>query len=119
MTHYQKAPITEAFIEIQFKGREATRSELAELQANEAVSYPEKKPIFTASITFDGSQPNVAPDITRQSSAQHGWAFVAADKLQIWQVRNGGFTFSIGPVPKLAALPGRSAAFVGTVQGGA
>lgn len=94
VSHYEKAPITEALIDIQFKGRENTTAELAELQRLEGSSYPEKRPLYLASILLDGTKPNEAPDITPQASTQRGWAFVSGDNLQIWQVRRDSFTFS-------------------------
>lgn len=94
VTHYEKAPITEALIDIQFKGPENAPAELAELQGRAGESYAEKKPIFIAAVLFDGTQPDVAPGITSQGSTQRGWAFVAADKLQIWQARVDGFSLS-------------------------
>ena len=94
MIHYEKAPITEALIDIQFKGPETTPAQLLELQSGEGGSYPEKKPLYFASILLDGTQPGEPPGFSSSGSTQRGWAFVAADKLQIWHVRTDGFTFS-------------------------
>ena len=94
VTHYSKAPITEAIIDIQFAGPECDPTALLKLQDKEGSSYPEKKPILIASFMLDAGQADAPPAVTTQSQSQHGWAFVTADKLQIWQVRSGAFTFS-------------------------
>jgi uncharacterized protein (TIGR04255 family) len=94
VTHYEKAPIAEALIDIQFKGPETTPVELLELQSREGASYPERKPLFFAAVRFEGTQVDQPPGITTHPSTQRGWAFLTADKLQLWQVRVDGFTFS-------------------------
>jgi uncharacterized protein (TIGR04255 family) len=94
VTHYEKAPITEALIDIRVQGPEERIEELVELQKGELEKYPDKKPVYFASIELQPKELGEAPTFTKQSSTQRGWAFVAADKLQIWQVQRDGFTFS-------------------------
>jgi uncharacterized protein (TIGR04255 family) len=93
VSHYDHAPITEALIDIQFKGPAVSPDELAALQEQEAASFPEKKPTFIASLKFD-QQAGEMPAFSEHSASQMGWAFLAGDKLRVWQVRPGGFTFS-------------------------
>ena len=94
MTHYGRAPITEALIDIRVQGPEPSIEQLMELQQEEIERYPEKKPVYFASIELRRYEPDEAPTFAGQSSTQRGWAFVAADKLQIWQAQRDGFTFS-------------------------
>lgn len=94
VTHYDKAPITEALIDLRFNGPELTPAELAELQEREAAAYPDKRPLYFAPIAIGDAEPGEPPAFSGQSSTQRGWAFVTADKLQVWQARTDGFTFS-------------------------
>lgn len=93
MSHYTKAPITEALIDIQFEGEAVSATSLTDINALEADQYPTKRPLYISSITLDGGSEQ-QPPITKHTDDQMGWAFISANKLQVWQARRNGFTFS-------------------------
>jgi uncharacterized protein (TIGR04255 family) len=93
VSHYDHAPITEALIDIQFKGPAVSPDELVALQEQEAAYFPEKKPTYVASLKLD-QRAGEMPAFGEQTASQTGWAFIADDKLRVWQISPGAFTFS-------------------------
>lgn len=94
VTRYEKAPITEALLDIRVKGPEPSLEQLATLQAQVGDSYPHRKSLFVTEIEIGSNSADEVPILNSQNGAQRGWAFLSTDKLQIWQVQREGFTFS-------------------------
>jgi uncharacterized protein (TIGR04255 family) len=93
--HYNKAPITEAIIDIQVKTVDTVAlSELAKLQDREGGAYPKKNPILLASVTFGDHENDQGEFKTQTSREERGWAFIGADKPYIWQARRDGFSLA-------------------------
>ncbi|MGA2231063.1 MAG: hypothetical protein ABSH22_09205, partial [Tepidisphaeraceae bacterium] len=82
VSHYEHAPISEAIIDIQFRGPEASPEELESLQITRAAEYPEKQPLFVASVRLGMPTYGERPAFTSNNASLNGWAFVSADKRQ-------------------------------------
>jgi uncharacterized protein (TIGR04255 family) len=92
-THYDKAPITEAIIDIQVKTTGiVSLSELAKLQDRVGGAYPERKALMTASVTLGGDDPENTEFKAQTSREERGWAFIGAGGRYIWQARRDGFS---------------------------
>ena len=109
--HYNKAPITEAIIDIQVKtAGTVSLSELAQLQDREGGAYPNRNPLLMASVTLGGPE-NEGELTTQTSKEERGWAFIRADKRYVWQARRDGFSLArLAPYEKGLTVPGRGAA---------
>ena len=91
--HYQKAPITEAIIDIQVRTAEAVSlSKLAELQDREGGAYPNRKAMFMASVMLEAPEDDEPK--AKTSREERGCAFIGADGHYVWQARRDGFTLA-------------------------
>lgn len=94
LTHYDKAPITEAIIDIQVVAPETvTLDALRSLQDRDSERYPDRGKVFRASVVVEDPVDHEGMS-TQTSKVQRGWAFSSGDKLHVWQARRDGFTFS-------------------------
>lgn len=88
-SHYSKAPITEAILDIQVEaGEGVTTHSLAGCQDSVLAEYPTKRELKAAFAHFEMG-PRLAASATSQ---ELGFAFISADGKQLFQVRTTGFT---------------------------
>lgn len=89
--HYDRAPITEAIIDVKVKTQPALNlDELEQVRDEDEATYPELRKIQIAHA-------HVAIGEQVAASAAHeqaGFAFINADKTQVFQARKDGFAFS-------------------------
>ncbi len=91
--HYNKAPITEAIIELHVSPRaELSLEELCQLQLEEEENYPQQESIREVSGRLE-VHPNHGTS-TSSRSQKIGFKQVSKDKKHIWQSRLKGFAFS-------------------------
>lgn len=90
--HYDKAPITEAIIDLRVRPRaELSLEELDQLQSGE-VRYSQRELLFEAHGLIEVRPGGAASASARQE--QHGFRFKSDDGKDIWQARKNGFAFS-------------------------
>lgn len=86
--HYSKAPITEAIIDIKIEPSDNFKVENFSKFID--ADYPEKKPLKIAHAHFQLGDKTTSETTTKDV----GFVNTSSDKLQIFQCRNDGFTFS-------------------------
>lgn len=89
--HYDRAPITEAIIDLQVRPREGvTLSEIEGVRSGEEGLYPDAKKFAVAHGQFE-----VGERVVASAQQEHtGYVFASADRKQLMQSRLDGFTFS-------------------------
>jgi uncharacterized protein (TIGR04255 family) len=93
VTQYAKAPITEALIDIQVRSsKDLSLAELEKLSVLGGDDYHLAKPLYRARVS---AQVDDAENISAEATkTQRGWAFANVAKVQVWQAKLDGFTFS-------------------------
>lgn len=92
-THLEKAPITEALIDIRIKVRDNLRVEQLESIYNSiSGQYPDKKARHKWEGKFELKKGE--PPVSLGTETIDGYIFTSADQKQIFQARIDGFTFS-------------------------
>jgi uncharacterized protein (TIGR04255 family) len=88
-SHYSKAPITEAILDIQVEAAEGlTLVSLAGCQHPVLAEYPTKRELKAAFARFE-----MGPQWAASATSQElGFAYISADGKQLFQVRMDGFT---------------------------
>ncbi|NJM68584.1 MAG: TIGR04255 family protein [Acaryochloris sp. RU_4_1] len=86
-THYSKAPIIEAVIDLKVKP--PSEESISALE-NLAIGYSERRPLMTLQGQIQGGQSVAAT----ASQAQTGYQYISEDQKQIFQAQQDSFTFS-------------------------
>lgn len=90
-THYSKAPITEAVIDLKVNSApDANLSALEGLAGSLQQDYPKRQELMTIQGQFQGGQSVAAT----ASQSRTGYLYLSEDKKQILQAKLDGFSFS-------------------------